>query len=628
MIYLISAQRRLYTDFIMSSTWADLSCFVADKEVLGLDTETSGYDPYICELLLIQIGNHENQFVIDWKAAPNIEELDKILHSGCTWLLHNAAFDYRFIYHLGLNIPKIYDTFLAEALLTAGYENPELSLLHLGMKYCDIELDKSIRGVINREGLTDRVISYAANDVKYLEDIKNAQAPYIKQWNLENVLNLENEAVKVFARMQYNGMPFNPAKWTEVAVETSAMAKESINQLDEVIWKERTKYPKLLQFCKLYRQQDLFDPEVFYRKTHINWNSPAQKLKILNFLNISVTSVADKELQQNKLRHELIPLLIGYSKTAKLVSSFGYKFLQFIHPVTKRIHSSIWQILATGRISMSEPNMQQIPSHGTLANKIRASFVAPSGYKIVSGDYSGMELRIIAEFSQDPVWLKVFRDGGDLHSELCALTFNIPLSDVKSSFPPKPDLKYRDVQKTIDFMLAYGGSEYKLSSVMQISIKEAKKIIDKFFSLVPKVQSFLSDLGNAGRNRGYIRTPHPFTRIRWFPDWEIINHRNPSAKDYSLLGSIERESKNMPIQSTNANITKQALIYLQEEIDLNNYPVEILITIHDEILTLCKEEFAEPWKDILEEIMIKAAQLVIKTIPVVVDCKINNFWEK
>jgi len=271
--------------------------------------------------------------------------------------------------------------------------------------------------------------------------------------------------------------------------------------------------------------------------------------------------------------------------------------------------------------------MNQIPSKGELAKTIRSCFIPKENYKIVGGDYSGAELRIIAECSQDPVWITAFKEDKDLHSELAALTFGIDISEVKNSFPSKPDLKYRDVQKIISFGLAYGMSEYKLSDTMQVPIEEARKIINKFFSAVPKVKQFLHNLGELGKSRGYIRTGNIYSRVRWFPEWHRAQDIN-NTDTFKLLGEIERASMNSPIQGQNANIIKLALINVQKEIDLNNWPVSILLSIYDEIQTECREDKAEEWCKKLEEIMIKTAEVFIKSIPMKADCSIHDYWEK
>lgn len=235
-----------------------------------------------------------------------------------------------------------------------------------------------------------------------------------------------------------------------------------------------------------------------------------------------------------------------------------------------------------------------------------------------------MELRIIAEFSKDPVWLNAFKDGQDLHSVLCAMTFGIPIEDVKKETPFKKGVTYRDIQKTISFGLAYGMSEYKLADTMDIPVAQAKAIIDKFFKAVPKVEKFLTGLGNLGKARGYIKSSQPYGRTRWFEQWQYADE----TKDFKILGEIERASKNTPIQSTNADIIKQALIDVQEEIYLNNWDVKIILAVYDEIQTECIESQAILWKSKLDELMVGAAKKVLVDVPVVVDCSINDFWQK
>lgn len=195
-------------------------------------------------------------------------------------------------------------------------------------------------------------------------------------------------------------------------------------------------------------------------------------------------------------------------------------------------------------------NLNQIPSHGEIGKEIRSCFIPKKGYKIIGGDYSAMELRVIAEFSQDETWVNAFINGEDLHSKLCSMTFDIDIKDVKTPFPSKPTFTYRDVQKTISFGLSYGMSEFKLADTIQIDIQEAKDLIKKFFKAVPKVAWFLTYLGELGKTRGYIKTSIPYQRIRWFPEWKpkYANYKSLRLehKDFMALGSIERKSKNTP----------------------------------------------------------------------------------
>ena len=622
MIYFIGSQQRIFksTDIIETNI-EHLIEYFREENYIECDLETQGYDPHTCKILSMQLGNNKNQFVIDWQALSKFDILTikELLESGKLILFQNAQFDLRFLMLQGIDIKNIYDTFLAECILTTGYENSDrkLGLGDLAYKYCGVKLHKEVRGQIHWRGLDDTVIRYGADDVKYLNEIRQQQLPNIEKWNLNTILDIENKVVRVFAKMSLDGIKLDPNKWQKVYKITEANTKQLEKELDDILFNE----PKLSRFIPAGFQQNLFGFEE--RKLDINWASPAQKLEILNALGLNIDSVGDRILQKNKRKHILVGKLIEYAKMSKLASAFGENFLKFINKNTSRVHSSFWQILSTGRISVSDPNLNQIPSKGDLAKQIRAAFIPEDGYKIVGGDYSSFELAIIAEFSNDPVWVNTLKEGKNLHTELCKMTFDIPEDKVKSPFPPKPTLTYRDVQKTVDFGLAYGMSHYKLADTIDVSEKEAKDIIDKFFKAVPKVKTFLDKLGEYGKNHGYIMTPPPFNRIRWFPKWKGKN--NTSFKD---LGEIERASKNLPIQGANGNVIKLALIAVQDEIDKYNLPIKILLSVYDEIQTECREDIAEWWKTRLQELMVNSARLCLSKVPVEVDVKISDYWMK
>lgn len=589
-----------------------------DKKYVQVDTETEGFDPHTHKVICWQVGDGITQYVIEEKYHPLT--LFKYFFEDTTkvFLFQNAKFDLRFFIHNNIFIPNIYDTFLAECILTTGYNNRALALDDLVEKYCEYTLDKSIRAKIHIEGLTERVIKYSAEDVMFLERIMLEQLKLIKKFKLEETLNLENEAVKVFAFMEYNGVLIDRDKWLEISKLTESKVNEIEKTLDSFVLNDE----KLKIFRKQGIQLGLFGGKD--RETIVNWASNAQKVKVLKALGLNMNSVAERELKDNESKHEIIKYYLDYAKYAKLVSSFGKSFLTHVNKVTGRVHPNYWQILSTGRISVKDPNVNQIPSKGELGKEIRSAFIPKKGYKIVGGDYSGMELRIIAEFSKDPTWVNAFKEDKDLHSVLCAMTFGISEEEVRNPFPVKPDITYRDVQKTINFGLAYGMSEHKLSSTIQVSVEEARDIINRFFAAVPKVKEFLDFIGKFGVAHGFIRTARPIQRIRWFPEHKYIK----SEDGFKIEGSIERRAKNTPIQGTNGDIIKLALSNTQNIILQENLPVKILLSVYDEIQTECEESYAEIWKERLNNIMIDAAKSVIKTVPVVVDCKINNYWTK
>ena len=615
MVYLVTANRVLfYSDTYTIITKEQAFSKIEKCDVIQLDTETTGLDPHTCKILTQQFGTENDQFVID-NNTIDPTYFKPILESDKLFILQNAKFDLKFFLKLGINIKNVYDTFLVECVLTTGLEDRKLGLDAIAMKYCNVVLDKSIRGGIHREGLTTRVIKYCADDVTYLKQIMDKQLEQVNQYNLQNVVNLENQVTRVFARMEYTGISINKEKWLEVSEITEKGTIEIEGKLDNILKAE----PKLSKYIPKYVQGNLFDFEE--RELDINWGSPLQKLNILKDLGFDTDSTGDRFLQINKDKHPLIKELINYNRYSKLASAFGKEFLKFINKNTGRIHYDVWQILSTGRISVSEPNLNQIPSKGELGKQIRNCFIPQQGYKIVGGDYSGMELRIIAEFSKDPLWVNAFNDGQDLHSVLCSATFDIPITDVKQETPFKKGVSYRDIQKTINFGLAYGMSKFKLADTMQIPVGEADKIIKKFFKVVPKVEQFLNGLGELAKARGYIKSGQPYGRIRWFDGFD-------NKGNFVRQGEIERAGKNTPIQGTNGDIIKSALINVQQFIDDRQLPINILLSVYDEIQTECPEDLSEWWKLELDKLMVESAQKVIKSVPIVVDCKIDSCWNK
>ena len=598
--------------------------YLSTLDEIQVDSETQGFDPHTKNPVCFQLGDDkgENQFLFPY-TKQNMLSLKPILESkDKVFVFQNAQFDLRFLRKEGIIVTNVFDTFLAECLLTTDIPNEEkqLGLDSLVFKYTGNLLNKGVRGVIHREGLSSKVIVYACEDVRYMSEVKRQQIEKLKELGLTEVMDLENKAVVAFAAMCFNGIKVNVLKWKEVIEQVKKDLKKQEQSLDYIVLKEI----KLRKYCSRFSQSKLFDG-YNERLVAVNWASSLQKKNLLiDLIGNSIEDSSDRTLQKNKKKHKLLSELIKYNKLVKLESSFGEKFLNFVNTTTGRIHPQVWQILSTGRISVSEPNLNQIPSKGEMGAVIRSCFIPEEGNVIVGGDYSGMELRIIAEFSDDPVWVNAFIDGKDLHSILCTMTFGIDEKDVKKPFPLKPEMTYRDVQKTVNFGLAYGMSEFKLSDTLDISVKEAKHIIEKFFSQVPKVKRLLDEFGSMAKKYGRIRTAPPFRRIRQFENWEFAKE----TQDFKTLGEIERAGKNTPIQGTNGDIIKLAMYRIQDEIDSQKLPIKILLSVYDEIRTECTEELSEHWKNRMNTIMLESAQVVIKKVPIVVDCKITKCWEK
>lgn len=619
MIHFIGDPALVEDTEIVTSTIPKLVKWLKKQDIVGVDTETEGFFDFDNKVIMLQIGNLEDQYVIDTRVI-DVSPLAPFFESSTLLkLFWNAKFDVNFLkFTFGFNVENLFDCFLAEAVLNAGREDVRLSLEAAAFKYCHKKLDKTQRSKfvgLNGRPFTYQQIKYGAEDVALLPTIKGRQEQEINQLKLNRVINLENQAVLALADLELAGMSLDVKKWLSIATQTERNRDDAIRLLDSIVLGDK----RFAKFVPTGTQTNLFGFEE--RRIHLNWGSPADKVKVLAAIGIELGTSNVMELL--RYRHEpLVAALLEYSKQNKLADAFGRGFLKYVNPHTGRVHQSIWQVLSTGRMSSNEPNLTQIPSKGALAKDIRAAFIAAPNHKFVGGDFSGCELRIIAEGSQDPVWLEAFRNGEDLHSKLACLTFGIDIADVETPPPFKPDTTYRNVQKTINFGLAYGMSEFKLSKTIDVDVEVAADIIARFFKAVPKVESYLAGLGKYSTSHMCSRTLAPFYRIRHYE----IPSNEPNT--WKVLGAIERAGKNHPIQGSNADLTKAALVFMRKYIKDNNVPVQIVNVIHDEIITEVHEDYAEEWRPIMEGIMVQAAQLVIKSIPVKVDCKISNHWTK
>jgi len=600
MIVFVTKQTQIWEDLesslVRTNSIEPILQFMKEESVYGVDTETTGEWNMSNDILSLQVGNEEVQYVIDWLSLPmseRIELLTTMADPKATKVFQNAKFDLKFFMQYGVYLLNIYDVMVAECLIYAGKKQEKgfFALDSLAARYTKYVLDKSIRGKIHIDGLTDRVIKYGAMDVQCLIPIMKGTHKRLRKLHMasedhqdkSSVLGIENRSCLAFAMMEFNGLKIDLESWNQIKEELKDKIVQIESELDSIVVESEL-------FTGMgSRQLDLFSDKV---ETKINWGSWQQKLPLLKQINPEIQNTSERYLSIHKNEHQLIPKLIEYAKTTKLYNGFAKTLPKLINRNTNRIHTSFWQNQSTGRVSTDSPNLQNIPARSC-------------------------ELRVMAEFSQDPLWLEVFRKGGDLHSELCARTFNIPINDVKSMSPY--GVKYRDVQKTINFGLAYGMSQYKLADTLQIPVEQAEKIIKDFFSVVPDLEKFLTRIGKFAVRKGFSRTPPPYSRIRWFDKYR----GNPKQK-----GEVEREGKNHPIQGANADMVKLALANCYEYIVTHGLidHVKLIHTIHDEIQTEAREDIAEIWAVELQNIMVEAASVIIKSIPMVVDVKTGSNW--
>jgi DNA polymerase-1 len=406
-------------------------------------------------------------------------------------------------------------------------------------------------------------------------------------------------------------------------VKADALARN----LDEMV-SENT---KLFKFVKEYIQSDLFTPVDELRKINVKWTSPKQVLEVFKILVPDLDDVNGKNMYKYRYNHEIINTYIEYKEAMKLCTSYGDTFLKNLSNDNK-IHTNFHQILDTGRVSSSKPNMQQIPAD----NKYRNCFVAPEGWSYVSADYSSQELNVIAFGSKDPVWLEALEEGQDLHSTCAELVYgkewmnsgedNCAYLKKKEKCNCPSHKKLRTNVKTINFGLAYGMGPNKLANTLNIDIASAKILISKYFKAFPAIKGFLEKLGDYGKRYGYIKTFPPYRRRRWFTNWYPKIWDSKASK--LELGSIERASKNTPIQGASADMTKKALIHMRSWIVEVDAPVKLVMTVHDQIDTICKNEYVETWKQDMKMLMEMASEEIVTNGLLKAEVTVNNCWTK
>ena len=555
--------------------------------VISVDTETTGLDPFTSEVLLFQIGNLEKQFVIDCRKA-SIEPLRKILEGDKPKVLQNAKFDYKMIKHsFKVEMENMIDTMLIEQVIVCGKSDKQFGLADLAEKYTGERPDKDERkSFINHEGdFSESQIEYAGRDLVYVLQVLDRQIKSVTDAGLKDTVKLECLAINAFADIEYNGMLLDKEKWAEILQEEISKREKAKERLDNIF--------------KPHADLDLFG------SININYDSEDQLKDALARIDIHVNDTSKATI--SKIDPEVGQAITDYREHQKVVSSYGEGFLEHIHPVTGRIHPSFRQIGASsGRTSCANPNLQNIKAD----SRFRSCFVSPDGRKLVVADYSGCELRIIAELSNDPIFLETFRSGGDLHSIVASSLFKKNVSKSEN-----PELRQR--AKVINFGLAYGMGPQGLAAQLEVPEDEAAELLNQYFRSYPSVKRYLEESANEAIRKGYSTTIGG--RRRYY---------NTKDMDQRMRSSIERQAKNAPIQGTNADMTKLALVWIRNRIREGNLDAKLINTVHDEIVTECDDSIAEEMAEIMRDCMIKAGEYYLHKLPVDVECVISDSWLK
>lgn len=445
MIYLVSKQQQLFNvEEYSTMTVEDSLALMKDWEVVQLDTETTGRDPHLCDLLCVQFGNDkaDARIVVD-TSTVDIKLYKEILETKLC-ILQNAKFDLQFFFNYGIIIRKVYDTMIVEQLLHLGYPPNVISYSLASIAYdrLGINVDKTVRGEIIWRGLDERVLIYAAGDVTYLEKIMASQIEDLKKQGLIKAAQVENRAVPSIAYLEWCGIHLDEDKWKDKMKKDLLSLKEAEDALNKFV----TSNAKYSKYTQINRQGSLFDGFDTEPKCTINWSSSRQVVEFAKLLGFNVQvkdkktgedkeSVLEKHLKtQRGINDEFLKLYFDYQEHAKVVSSFGQGHLNAVNPKTGRLHTTYRQLgTLSGRLSSGSqqpntdlakfkglpakdctyPNMQQLP-HDEIT---RACFTAPKDYSYVAADFSAEESRLGADIYQDKAFLKEFLEGsGDTHS--------------------------------------------------------------------------------------------------------------------------------------------------------------------------------------------------------------------
>jgi DNA polymerase-1 len=436
------------------------------------------------------------------------------------------------------------------------------------------------------EVTVDAARDYASEDVDYALRLFKRFEPELTQQSLDGLFHeLEMPLVPVLARMElagikidqdfFRGMSKRFAKELElVQDEIFKIAGESFNL---------NSTPKLREI--LFQRLGL--PVLKRTKT-----GPSTDVSVL------------EELAEQG--HQLPRLLMEYREMEKLRGTYVDALPKLVHPDTGRIHTSFNQtVAATGRLSSSDPNLQNIPIRTALGREIRKGFIAEPGHALLGVDYSQIELRILAHFSGDDAFVEAFRKGIDVHRQTASVIFGIPVDEVSSAM--------RAQAKTINFATLYGQGSFSLAKQLGIPRDEAQRFIEQYFERFSGVRRYLDEQVRLAKERGFVETL--LGRRRYIPELRSSN--------WSMRQFGERVAQNTPIQGTAADMIKKAMIEIDQALQASDTGARMLLQVHDELLFEVTEERVDPVRELVVTKMEGALELAV---PLVADWGVGRSW--
>lgn len=578
----------------------ELADFLLTNEIFSLDTETTSIEALDAKLVGLSFSTEDFRAWYvpvsrETEKAKKILEIfrpvyenPKILKVG-----QNLKYDLTVLanYDIHLSGP-LFDTMLAHYLIQPELRHNMDYLAEIYLNYKTIHIEELIgpkgRGQKNMGDLEPKdIYKYACEDADVTLRLMKPLAEELRKNSLEEVFqNIEMPLMPVLARMERNGVVLDTETLKEVEHDFTARLQTLEKDIYELAGHEFT--------INSPRQVG----EVLFGELKLS--EKVKKTKSGQY------STSEEVLRDLHSKHPIVQKILDYRGLKKLLSTYVEALPKLINPVTGHIHTSFNQaVTATGRLSSSNPNLQNIPVRGEDGREIRKAFIPEEGEIFFSADYSQIELRIMAHLSGDEHMIEAFNAGHDVHAATAARIFHKDIKDISKD--------ERRKAKTANFGIIYGISAFGLAERMDVSRTEAKELIDSYFEMYPKIKDYISKAVDTAREKGYIETE--FGRRRYLPD---INSRNAVVRGYA-----ERNAVNAPIQGTAADIIKIAMIRVQQRLDAEGCKARMMLQVHDELnFSVPVDEF-----DKVKRIVIEEMQGAYKmSVPLEADCGEGKNW--
>lgn len=557
---------------------------LCQKQAVAFDTETTSLNDLEAQLVGMSFC-YQKDFA--YYVPVNQENLSEIIEifrpffesETVMKIAHNLKFDFKILLNAGIELKgPCFDTMIAHYLLHPEGRHGMDYLSELYLKYTPISLESLIgkkgKNQLRFERLSLEVqTQYAAEDADITFQLYEIFSPQLLEQGLAKIFNeIEMPLVKVLARMERAG----------IRLDTDWLKKESKELENDLHNLEKNIYELAGKEFNINSPKQL--GEILFDELKLD--AKAKKTKTGQY------STSEDILQNLLDKHPIIAHILQYRTYQKLKSTYVDALPTQIESTTGRVHTNFAQtVAATGRLSSLNPNLQNIPIRTPRGQQIRGAFIPEEGWTLISADYSQIELRLIAQMSQETQMIQAFRGGEDIHTSTAAKVFNIPIQEVTKT--------QRSQAKTVNFGIIYGVSAYGLARQTDLSRVQAGEMIKAYFQTYPQLKSYMHHQVEEAREKGYVETL--LGRRRYLPD---INSAN-----FTVKGHAERNAVNAPIQGTAADVIKLAMIRIDQRLRDEGWRMRMLLQVHDELVFECPPEELEKATQLIQHEMQNALQM-------------------